>query len=132
MVRWLIFCAVVGRPGCMNFMQNWEEFYQIMKESKKKKWGYERLLKEYEKVADKYFDTARFEEFCDESLHDLDEQALEYFSSDDFERIITEEVNRYFKIPHERPEKLAHYRGIHNFWIHCEEKRLKECAAAKK
>jgi hypothetical protein len=29
-----------------------------------------------------------------------------------------------FKLEHERPGKLAHYRGIHQFWLHCEKDRL--------
>lgn len=124
MTRWLIYCAVSGRTDGINFMKNWGRFYQIMEESKKKKWSYHKLLSEYEKIADEYFDTKKFEEFCGECLNDLDVKALEYFSSPDFDKIIVEEINRFFKIPNERPEKLAHYRGIHSFWVHCERDRL--------
>jgi len=128
MVKWLIFCAVVGRGDGYDFMKNWPAFYKVMEDSKKKGWSYNETLDKYEAIADDYFDTARFEEFCQNNLEDFDEKALEFFSSDEFGQIIEEEVSRHFKIPHERPEKIQHYQGIHNFWIHCEKDRL----AAKK
>ncbi|MGV8119045.1 MAG: hypothetical protein AB2L14_04690 [Candidatus Xenobiia bacterium LiM19] len=124
MARWLIFCAVVGRGDGYDFMKNWPAFYKVMEDSKKKGWSYHETLDKYEAIADEYFDTARFEEFCQNNLEGFDEKALEFFSSDEFEQIIEGEVSRHFKIAQERPAKIQHYQGIHNFWIHCERERL--------
>jgi hypothetical protein len=124
MVRWLFFCAVAGREDGMDFMCNWPKFFNAREEAIKKNWTYEQTLDEYERIADEYFETRKFEKFCKEQLPDFDEKCLEFFSSRAFDDIMTEEVGRHFKIAHERPEKVEHYRGIHNFWLHCEKNRL--------
>jgi hypothetical protein len=124
MVKWLMFCSVAGRPAGYDFMCNWEKFFKVREEAIKKDMDYHEMLAKYEKIADDYFDTERFEEFCSESLGDFEEKSLEFFASQQFDDIIVEEISRHFKIPHERPDKIAHYRGIHNFWVHCERERL--------
>ncbi|MDQ7823051.1 MAG: hypothetical protein RDV48_09685 [Candidatus Eremiobacteraeota bacterium] len=124
MAKWLLFCAVVGRPEGYDFMRNWPRFYKIREESRKKNWDYFRLLDEYEKVADDYWETEKFNDFCAHQLADFDEKALEFFSSAEFNAIIAEDVERYFKIPEERPEKYSHYRGILDFWVHCERDKI--------
>ena len=54
----------------------------------------------------------------------FDEIALDFFTSDQFMEILKVEVDNYFTIPHERPQKMAHYEGIFRFWGHCEKQRL--------
>lgn len=120
MAKWLIFCSVVPRVNKLNFMSDWPKYFEVAK----KKLSYEEKLLEYEKIADEYFDTKNFEAFCKEHLADIDEKAFEFFSGEKFYDILTEAVKRYFKVEHEIPEKLAHYRGLIRFWLHCEKERL--------
>lgn len=133
MAKWLIFCAVVGRPEGYDFMKNWPRFYAVRDEAQKKKWSYEKLLDEYEKIADEYWQKKEFESFVEKSLADFDARALEFFSSQEFEEILQEDVGRFFKVESERPQKYAHYRGILEFWCHCgRETGDDESAGAKK
>lgn len=128
MAKWLIFCAVVGRKNGYNFMDNWPKFYKVRDESIKKGWSYEKLLDEYEKIADDYWNAKEFESFCSDSLASFDEKALEFFASEEFDAVIKEDISRFFRIESERPEKYAHYRGLIDFWIHCEKDRLERIA----
>ena len=57
-------------------------------------------------------------------MADFEERSYQWFAGKEFDRILEAEVNYIFKIPHERPQKLAHYRGIHRFWLHCERDRM--------
>jgi len=57
-------------------------------------------------------------------MQDFEEKAYEWFASPAFDAILEAEVTKHFKIARERPAKLAHYRGIHQFWLKCERERL--------
>lgn len=132
MAKWLVFCAVVGRKEGYNFMTNWPKFYKTRDEGIQKNWSYDKLLDEYEKIADEYWCTKEFEEFCEKSMESFDQKALEFFSSDAFDSILTEDIERFFRIPSERPAKYAHYKGILDFWVHCEKDRLERIESGKK
>lgn len=123
MARWLIFIAVTGRKKPL-FAQYWEEMYKIKDKAEKKGWTYKQKIDAYAEIADEAFQTRDFEKFVKESLPDFEKEAYSYFASEDFSAIIGESVQRYFKFPHEWPEKKMHYNGIHQFWLHCERGRL--------
>lgn len=124
MAKWLVFCAVVGRKEGYNFMKYWPDFFRVRAEGKEKGWSYEKLLDEYEKIADRFWQRKEFEEFCDEALKDFDQKALEFFASPEFDAVLRIDIERFFKIPEERPAKYAHYRGILDFWLYTEKDRL--------
>ena len=124
MVKWLTFCAVTGHKKPVAYTDMWDQYFAIKEKADKGKWSYSKLLNEYEKLADKHFDTKNFEKFCKEVFPDFDKKALEYFESDDFDTIIVNKCKRFFKVDHEIPAMIEHYRGIHNFWCHCEREKL--------
>lgn len=124
MIKWLIFCCVNERKRPINFGYNWPEYFKVAEIAKKENWTYKQKVDKYAELADKHFDTERFEEFCHDSFKDFDEIALQFFMSDEFEHILVEKIKRYFKISHEVPEKIDHYMGIHLFWLKCEKDRL--------
>jgi hypothetical protein len=123
MARWLLFVAIAGRKKPL-FAEEWDEFFATQQKADAEGWTYHQKLDAYAAIADKHFQTAEFEEFCATALVNFEQQAVEYFSSDEFDDIIVESVNRYFKFPQERPQKMMHYRGIHAFWLQCERSRL--------
>jgi len=45
---------------------------------------------------------------------------------------LKQDVARLFKIEDERPDKYAHYRGIMDFWAHCEKENLEKAAPKAK
>lgn len=123
MCRWLLFVAITGHRKPL-FGQHWDDTYKVKEKAEKKGWSYHQKLDAYAEIADEAFQTREFEKFCKEQLPEFEKQAYEYFSSDAFAAIIGESVERYFKFPHEWPEKKMHYKGIHQFWLHCERDRL--------
>lgn len=123
MVKWLIFVAVSGRKKPL-FAEKWDEFFAVKDKAEKEGWSYQQKLDAYEAIADDLFQTKAFNEFCAKSLPNFEQQAHEYFASEDFQSIIEESVERYFKFAHEWPQKKMHYLGIHQFWLHCEATRL--------
>jgi len=123
MARWLTFIAVTGRKKPL-FAQYWDDMYKIKEKAEKKGWSYKQKIDAYAELADEAFQTKEFEKFCKEQLADFDQQAYEYFSGEAFDGILGESVERYFKFPHEWPNKKMHYKGIHHFWLHCERTRL--------
>ncbi|NUM33934.1 MAG: hypothetical protein HUU50_05290 [Candidatus Brocadiae bacterium] len=123
MARWMIFCSVTERKKSFNFAQDWNRYFEIMQNEEL---TYREKLDLYEKIADDHFETKKFYEFCAEKMPDFDEKAWEFFAGEEFEKILTKEVEYYFKIQEERPGKLAHYKGIHQFWLNCEKDRLSQ------
>lgn len=123
MVKWLIYNAVIQRKKAV-FGKDWDEYYEILRQSKAENWSYKDTLNEYAHIADRHFTTEEFEDFSAVSLPDFEEKAYEFFASEKFQEIIEESVKRYFKVPHEVPEKIVHYSGIHRFWLHCEAQKL--------
>jgi len=124
MVRWLTFCSVTNRVKPVPYAFDWRDYFEVKNKAEKEGMSYHDKLAAYEKIADRYFDTEKFQAFCDKHLQDFDEKALAYFESDDFLRILVLEVKNYFKSSHEQPEKYAHYAGIHTVWCHCERERI--------
>ncbi len=123
MARWLIFIAVTGRKKPL-FAQYWEEMFKIQQKAEKKGWSYKQKIDAYADLADEAFQTKDFEKFCKEQLPNFEEQAYEYFAGEAFDGIVSESVERYFKFEKEWPNKKMHYKGIHQFWLHCERTRL--------
>lgn len=123
MVKWLVYNAITERTKPV-FGRDWDQYYAVLEQANNENWSYLDKLNEYAAIADKHFSTAEFTQFCDESLGDFERNALEFFASEKFEKIIEEAVRRYFKIPSEVPQKNMHYTGIHKFWVDCEAKRL--------
>jgi hypothetical protein len=124
MVRWLIFIAVTHRKKRVDFAYHWPQFFEVAKQFQAGEIDYTTALSKYEAIADAHFDTAAFEHFCEHTLADFDEIALEFFDSEEFMSILEREISDYFSIPGERPQKLAHYGGIFKFWAQCERTRL--------
>ncbi len=124
MVRWLVFCAVKRRVPPYDFAYHWDRFFETRRKALRDGWSYHRLLDEYEKICDEHFETEEFEKFCASHLADLDEKAWEFFAGETFDEILVGEIHNHFKIAHEIPRKIEHYRGIHSFWLHCERRRL--------
>jgi hypothetical protein len=124
MLRWLIFVVVTGRKKPVAFNYHWERFWAVRDEARQKGLGYRQTLDRYAALADEHFQTEELEHFVSKYMSDFDERAYQWFAGQELDQILEAEVNWIFKLEHERPGKLAHYRGIHQFWLHCEKDRL--------
>ena len=76
-------------------------------------------LTEYEKVADAYFETDKFEEFRAKHLQDLDDTMWNLVRSQEFDDILVDTVRSTFP-EYEQARFIAHYRGLLNHWVEAE------------
>jgi hypothetical protein len=111
LVKWATFCTVTGRP--MRVDMDVSPYFKV---GDSEDLSYDQKLEEYRKLADDYFDIARYHEFCNEHLAHIDEAAVDYFSSEDFDRLLVDTVRNTFP-PHEQEKFIAHYRGLIGAWV---------------
>jgi hypothetical protein len=120
LVKWCAFCTVTGRP--MRVSQDLAGYFGI---GDREDLTYEQKLAEYRKVADAHFQTELYAEFCAEALPYIDELALEWFGSADFDALLVEVVTATFPA-HEHEEMVARHRGLVGQWV-----REQEATTAK-
>jgi hypothetical protein len=78
--------------------------------------SYEDKMRAYLAIADEYFESERYAEWCAEHLPHLDEQVWDWVSSDDFDRLLRQTVQTTYPA-HEQEEFVAHFRGLIDLWI---------------
>ncbi len=117
LIRWSLFCAAIRRP--MRRDLQWHEFFALAEEHD----DYRDRLAAMGSLARVRFDTERFEEFCADSLADLDDVTLDYFASDRARGIIRHKVETLFP-EHEVDEFTDHFWGLIEFWRRTERDRL--------
>jgi hypothetical protein len=110
LLRWCAFCAVTSRP--MRINQDTREYFEV---GDREELGYDDKLVEYRRLADDYFQVDRYEEFCAESLRELDAVTVEYVESPEFDRLLVEAVTTTFPA-HEQERFVAHFRGLLAAW----------------
>jgi hypothetical protein len=111
LVKWSAFCALTGRS--MRINQNTGDYFAI---GDREDLAYDEKLAEYRRLADDYFQVERYEEFCAEALPSLDEIALEYFASAEFDALLVRVVTALFP-PHEHEDMVARHRGLVAQWV---------------
>ena len=77
--------------------------------------SYDEKLRAYRRLADEYFEAARYEEFVEESLGQLDELTVDYFESQEFDDLLVQIVRSTFP-EHEQEHFVEHYRGLVGAW----------------
>ncbi len=110
LVKWAIFCTVTGRR--MRVDQDLRPYFDI---GDRTDLTYEEKIDEYGRMADEYFETATYQDFCAEHLPDIDGVVLEYFESREFDDLLVETVRTTFP-SHEHDRFVPHYRGLLGAW----------------
>ena len=86
LVAWCVFCAATARSMRVN--QNTRDYFEVGDSDA----GYAEKLRRYRELSDAYFQTELFEEFRGDALANLEEIALEYFESREFDDLIVHAV----------------------------------------
>jgi len=110
LVRWTAFALVTDRQ--MRIDLDPREYFAI---GDREDLSYDEKLREYRRLADEYFETARYEEFVAESLGRLDELTVDYFESQEFDDLLVQIVRSTFP-EHEQEHFVEHYRGLVGAW----------------
>lgn len=117
MIRWSLFCATYRRP--MQFDFRWRDYFEIADSDR----SYREKLTAYAGLAHQRYETAKFEEFCENHLRHLDEIALEYMGSEPARVLVASKVAAMFPA-HEVPEFTEHFWGLLQLWRKTETDRL--------
>jgi hypothetical protein len=110
LLKWSAFCMLTRRS--MRINQDTRAYFEI---GDREDLAYEDKLTEYQRLSDVYFEVARYEAFCAESLPHIDEAVLEYIESSEFDGLLVDTVARTFP-EHEHEEFVAHFRGLLAAW----------------
>ena len=111
LLRWTVFCVVTGRKPRLDL--DTSAFFQIADDPAL---SYAEKLGEYRRLADEYFDTQRYEEFCARHLANVDEIVYEWVSSEEFRSLLRETVRAMYPV-HEHEKFLGHFGGLVDAWI---------------
>ncbi len=111
LVKWSAFCLVTGRRPRLDLETR--RFFDV---GDRDDLTYEEKLARYRELADAYFETERYAEFCAGPLAHADEVALEFFASGELDAILVDTVRSLFP-PHEHEAFIAHFRGLVGQWV---------------
>ncbi len=110
---WSIFSLVTERS--MRITMDIEKYFKIADSDR----SYEEKLSAYEALADKHFETEKFEEFCAKQLVDLDEVTWNMMQSAELDQILVQTIQTFFPA-HEHEHYIAHFRGLIGHWVESE------------
>ncbi len=118
LVKWSVYCTATGRRAIPHVDPT--PWFAI---ADRDDLDYRAKLAAYRTLADSYFETEHYLDFCASRLADFDEIALEYFAGSDFDRVLADTVMATFP-PHEHEQFVAHFRGLLALWCRDESARL--------
>jgi hypothetical protein len=118
LVKWAVFCTTSGRAPDPHV--NPAPWFKI---ADRDDLDYRAKLAEYRRMADEFFEHERYLDFCASRMAHFDEVALEYFTSPQFDSVLTDTVISTFP-EHEHDQFIAHFRGLVAAWCADEQGRL--------
>jgi hypothetical protein len=111
LLRWTTFCVVTDRR--FNVDLNTRQYFEI---ADRTDLSYQEKLAAYRKLADDYFETERYADFCASRLAHVDEMVYDWVRSPEFDTLLVETVrNTYPAEEHDR--FVAHFRGLTGAWV---------------
>jgi hypothetical protein len=117
LLRWTTYCVVTGRRPSID-MQT-ERYFAI---ADNPELSYDEKLGRYRRLADNYFETERYTEFCADRLAHVDAMVYDWVRSPDFDTLIVDTVRATYP-PHEHERFVAHFRGLIGAWVRDQEAR---------
>ena len=109
LVKWSVYCVVTGRRASVDLSTR--AYFDIADSDR----SYEEKLDAYLDLADAYFETDRYADWCEANLPHLDEAVHEWVTGPDFDRLLRETVQATYPA-HEQDQFMAHFRGLIGLW----------------
>jgi hypothetical protein len=119
LVKWCVFALVTGREPTLDLAT--DRFFEIADEPGA---AYADKLSAYGRLADDYFGTERYHDFCATSLSHVDELVLDWAAGPDFDALLVRTVRSVYP-PAEHDQFIAHLRGLVGMWVTDETARLR-------
>jgi hypothetical protein len=111
LLRWTTYCVVTGRKPRLD-TDTWRYFAIADRDDL----SYDEKLAGYRALADEYFETERYREFCAARLPHVDEMVYDWVRSPDFDDLLVSTVRTTYPA-HEHDRFVAHFRGLLDAWI---------------
>jgi hypothetical protein len=111
LIKWTAFCAATTRRAKLHV--DTEPWFAVADDPEL---TYQAKLMRYQQLADQHFQKERYLDFCATSLPDIDDMVLEWVTSADFDRMLTETVIQTYP-EHEREWFMGHFRGLIGLWV---------------
>jgi hypothetical protein len=118
LVKWCAFALVAGRRPRLDLST--EQYFEIADAAGMSQ---EDKLRAYRALADSYFDTERYHEFCAASMGNLDAVVLDWVAGRDFDGLLVDTVRAVYPA-HEHEQFIAHLRGLLGLWVRDESSRV--------
>jgi hypothetical protein len=112
LLRWSVYCAVTGRRSQLDMET--ARYFEI---ADRADLSYADKLVEYRRLADEYFETERYHDFCATHLSHVDEMVYDWVRSPEFDALLLDTVRSTYP-PHEHDRFLAHFGGLIGAWVH--------------
>jgi hypothetical protein len=119
LVRWSAYCLVTGRRSRTVGLETRRYFDVADREDLSD----EEKLDAYLAIADEYFETAAYDEWCARHLAHFDAAVLEWFRGEAFHQLLRTTVDLTYP-EHERDRFMEHFQGLVGLWVRDEETRL--------
>jgi hypothetical protein len=110
LVRWTVFTLVTDRKPRLDLSM--ESYFAI---ADREDLSYGEKLAAYRALADDYFETDRYLDFCASRLGHLDEVVLDWVDGPDFDALLVDTVRATYP-PAEHERFVAHFRGLVGLW----------------
>ena len=111
LLRWTVFCVVTGRKPRLD--TDTAAYFAIADDPSL---SYQEKLARYRRLADAYFDTERYEDFCAKHLSQVDGIVYDWVTSEEFRSLLRETVRAMYPV-HEHEKFQAHFGGLIDAWI---------------
>ncbi|HLL69698.1 MAG TPA: hypothetical protein VK453_28875 [Micromonosporaceae bacterium] len=117
LLRWTVYCVVTGRRPSIDMRT--DRYFAI---ADRTDLSYAEKLAGYRRLADEYFETDRYAEFCARHLGHVDAMVYDWVRSPEFDALLVDTVRATYP-PHEHDRFIAHLRGLIGAWISDQEAR---------
>ena len=118
LVKWSVFALVTGRRPKLDLET--DRFFAIADDAGT---SYPEKMAAYRRLADAYFESERYRDFCATRLPHLDEIVLDWVAGQDFDQLLIDTVRSVYPA-HEQDQFIAHLRGLLGLWVRDETARL--------
>jgi hypothetical protein len=118
LVKWCVFALLSGRRPRLDL--DVDAYVEIADDPGT---TYAQKLVAYRDLADAYFQSDSYADFCATNLSHLDEIVLDWVAGPDFDELLIDTVRSVYP-PNEHDQFIAHLRGLLSLWVRDESSRL--------
>jgi len=111
LIKWTAFCAATGRRARLHVDTG--PWFAVADDPEL---TYQAKLMRYQQLADQHFQKERYLDFCATALAGIDDLVLDWVTSADFDRMLTETIVKTYP-EHERERFMGHFRGLIGLWV---------------